>query len=258
MMNTEIKGFIQHTILNAGKILMEYFHNVHRIERKNGGGLVTEADKRSEDFVISAILREFPDHSILAEESGTHGVDQAHKWIIDPLDGTTNFANDIPWFCISIAYEHEGNIAIGAIYNPVMDELFLAEQTKGAYLNDKVIKTSKRTNLSDSLLATGFYYYKGPELDNAIQRFRKMKHHVLGIRRIGSASLDLAYTAAGRFDGYWEQGLSPWDIAAGVLIVKEAGGIISDFKGKECTIYDKEIMASNGLIHQRMVEVLNL
>lgn len=252
----KMEKFVKCTILDAGKILMESYHNIQRIERKKNAGFVTEADIKSEEFIIKAISREYPDHSILAEESGNHGSDCPYKWIIDPLDGTTNFVYGLPWFCISIACEFQGDIIIGAVYNPVMNELFFAELNKGAYLNGKNIRISNMSKLSNSLIATGFYYSKGKKLEDAISKFSVMKQNVLSIRRMGSAAIDLAYTAAGRFDGYWERDLSPWDVAAGVLIVKEAGGSISKFNGKNCTVYDREIIASNGLIHKYMTDIL--
>lgn len=253
---TIMKKFITHTILEAGKILMKSYHNIERIDIKKDAGYVTEADTRAEEFIIESISKEFPDHSILAEESGTREKDSPYKWIIDPLDGTTNFVHGLPFFCVSIACEHKGEIIIGAVYNPVINELFFAEQNKGAYLNGKSIRISNTPILSSSLLATGFYYYKGKRLTEAINKFSVLKQKCTGVRRYGSAAIDLSYTACGRFDGYWERDLSPWDVAAGYLIVKEAGGIISNYNGKECTVYDKEIMASNGLIHDYMVDIL--
>ena len=180
----------------------------------------------------------------------------AYKWIIDPLDGTTNFVHGLPMFCTSIACEYKGEIIIGAVYNPAINELFFAEQNKGAYLNETKISVSATAILQDSLLATGFYYYKGERLDSAISKFSKLKQNCTGVRRFGSAAIDLSYTACGRFDGYWEKDLSPWDVAAGLLIVKEAGGRISNYNGEECTVYDKEIMASNNLIHDQMIETI--
>ncbi|MGR3220993.1 MAG: inositol monophosphatase family protein [Candidatus Anammoxibacter sp.] len=252
-----MEKFIKYTALEAGKILMKSYHNIEKIELKKDAGFVTEADTRSEEYIIDAISREYPDHLILAEESGGRGTKCPYKWIIDPLDGTTNFVNGLPWFCVSIACEFEGHVIIGAVYNPVLNELFFAERNKGAYLNDNEIRISTTAKLSESLLSTGFYYDKGEKLKIAIDKFGIMKECAFSVRRMGSAAIDLAYTAAGRFDGYWEKSLSPWDVAAGVLIVKEAGGSISSFDGKDCTIYDKELVASNGLIHKEMVNILS-
>ncbi len=251
-----MKKFIEKTIKEAGNILMKSYLNIERVDRKKDAGFVTEADTRSEKFIIESILKEFPDHSILAEESGAHDKGCQYKWIIDPLDGTTNFVHGLPMFSVSIACEYKNEIIAGAVYNPAIDELFFAETNQGAYLNNKRISVSNTQLLSDSLLATGFYYYKGKRLDKAIDKFRKLKQNCTGIRRMGSAAIDLSYTACGRFDGYWEKDLSPWDVAAGYLILKEAGGLVSNYSGKLCTVYDKEIMASNGLIHDQMLKMI--
>ena len=253
-----MKNFIIHTALEAGKILMQSFRNVQKIEKKDGAGYLTEADTRSEEYIINEISRAYPDHSILAEESGISEPPSTgcYKWIIDPLDGTTNFAHGLPWFCVSIACEFNGEIIIGIVYNPAMNELFFAEKEKGAYLNEKKIEVSKTDNIPDSFLATGFSYNKGRKLDDAINRYRILKQESTAVRRNGAAAIDLAYTAAGTFDGYWEKDLKPWDMAAGALMVKEAGGTITNFDGQHYTVYDKEVIASNGLIHTGMVDVL--
>ena len=251
-----MEKFIKNIIVNAGKILMENFRSAQRVDKKENAGYVTEADNMSEEFIIESILKEYNGHGILAEESGNQGIECAYKWIIDPLDGTTNYVHGLPWFCVSIACEFEGDIIVGGVYNPAIDELFFAELNKGAYLNNKKITVSQTGKLCDSLLATGFYYNKGRKLESAVKKFGIIKEKALSVRRIGAAAIDLAYTAAGRFDGYWEKDLSPWDMAAGLLIVKEAGGVISNFDGTGSTVYDKEIIASNGLIHKEMSDIL--
>jgi len=254
-----MKDFIKRTALEAGNILMQSFRNVQNVKKKDGAGYVTEADTKSEEFIINTISKVYPDHSILAEESGINEPPSIgrYKWIIDPLDGTTNFVHGLPWFCVSIACEFNGEIIMGTVYNPAMNELFFAEKEKGAYLNDKKIDVSKTNKISDSFLATGFSYSKGKKLDEAINKYHVLKQESTAVRRNGAAAIDLAYTAAGMFDGYWEKDISPWDMAAGVLIVKEAGGTITNFGGKHYTVYDKEVIASNGLIHNYIVNVLN-
>lgn len=251
-----MEKFIKNIIVDAGKILMKNFQCTQRVEKKENAGYVSEADNMSEEFIVESILKEYNGHTILAEERGNQGIGSPYKWIIDPLDGTTNYVHGLPWFCVSIACEFEGDIIVGAVYNPAINELFFAELNKGAYLNSKKIMVSQTDKLSDSLLATGFYYNKGKKLENAVKKFGIMKEKALSVRRIGAAAIDLAYTAAGRFDGYWEKDLSPWDVAAGFLIVKEAGGVVSNFNGTDCTVYDKEIIASNGFIHKTMSDIL--
>ncbi len=252
-----MEKFVKNTILAAGNILLKSRKKNLKIEKKENAGYVTEADLECEKFIIESISNEFPGHSVLAEEGGEQLGHGEYKWIIDPLDGTTNFVHGLPCFCVSIACEYKDEIIIGAIYNPVTNELFFAEKGKGAYLNDEQITVSKKERVSDSLLATGFYYHKGEKLDTAIDKFRKLKQGSMAVRRMGSAAIDLAYTACGIFDGYWEKGISPWDVAAGLLIVKEAGGRVSNYTGRDSSVYDREILASNGLIHQEMVDLLN-
>ncbi len=254
-----MRNFITRTALDAGNILMQSFRNVQNVKKKDGAGYVTEADTKSEEFIINTIAKVYPDHSILAEESGINDplLTGSYKWIIDPLDGTTNFVHGLPWFCVSIACEFNGEIIIGAVYNPAMNELFLAEKEKGAYLNDRKIAVSKTNKITDSFLATGFSYNKGKKLTEAINKYHILKQESTAVRRNGAAAIDLAYTAAGMFDGYWEKDLAPWDMAAGFLIVKEAGGSITNFSGQHYTVYDKEVIASNGLIHNYLVNVLN-
>jgi len=244
-------------VKEGGAILMEYFGKVKSIDYKGEINLVTEADRRSEEVILNIIKDSYPDHRILAEEAGDSGDSSPFKWIIDPLDGTTNYAHGYPCFCISLAIEHKGDIIYGAVYDPVREELFTGEKGNGAHLNGKEIKVSSTQALIKSLLCTGFPYDLKNNIEISIINFRNFLMKAQAVRRDGSAALDLCYTAQGRFDGFWEQKLHPWDIAAGSLIITEAGGKLSDFKGENFSIYDKEIVASNGIIHNQMVEVLS-
>ncbi len=243
----------------AGKFLKKNLGRVREIQQKEGQerNLVTEIDKRSEDIIIESIRRHFPNHDILAEESGSQTVGKSpYKWIIDPLDGTTNFTHGLPVFCVSIGLEFKDELLHGVIYDPMLDELFTAEKGKGAFLNGKRIRISQTNSLIKSLLVTGFPYNIVENPANAIEHFVNFLMKAQAVRRMGSAAIDLAYVAAGRYDGFWEVALNPWDVAAGALIVREAGGKLTDFSGNPHSIYTKEIVASNGLVHGEMLEIL--
>ena len=240
----------------AGKILIKNLGKVKQIDYKGIVNLVTEIDRLSEKTIIDTILKRFPNHEILAEESKEKYNSSEYKWIIDPLDGTTNYAHGYPVVCISIALEIEGEIAMGIVYDPFRDELFYAEKGKGAYLNNKQIHVSKTDKLIRSLLSTGFAYNVRVTKDNNLVHFCKFSLLAQGVRRDGSAALDFCYTAMGRFDGFWEMNLSAWDMAAGSLIVEEAGGRITDLKGNNFSIYNKNVVASNSLIHKAMIDVI--
>ncbi len=243
----------------GGKVLLRYFTKKFRVDYKGEVNLVTEADRRAEAVIVSTLLRRFPDHQVLAEESG-EGTRKAspYKWIIDPLDGTTNFAHTFPMFCVSIGLEVHGEMWVGVVFDPLRKELFVAEKGKGATLNGRPIKVSKTEKLNDSLLVTGFAYDVREDLKNNLDHFGNFSLRAQGVRRTGSAALDLCYVACGRLDGFWEMKLAPWDTAAGFLIATEAGATITDFKSQPYTIYLKEIVASNGRIHGEMIEVLAL
>jgi myo-inositol-1(or 4)-monophosphatase len=252
--------------LKAGKILTEHAGKVQSIGYKDEVNLVTEVDCLSEETIIGIIKGAFPDHSILTEESEGKKTESEYKWVIDPLDGTTNYAHDFPSYCVSIALEREREIILGVVYNPNLNELFVAEKGRGAYLSrgekpeegKRMISVSQTEQLSKSLLATGFPYdIRTSEIDN-MNHFANFYKRSQAIRRAGSAALDLCYLAMGRFDGFWELKLSPWDTAAGSLLVTEAGGKVTDFSGGSFNIYLKEILASNGKIHQQMIDVLKL
>lgn len=242
--------------LKVGKILKENIYKERIISYKGRINLVTEMDTLSENIIVETILKKYPEHSILAEESHNIETESPYRWLIDPLDGTTNYAHGLPFFCVSIALEEEGEIKFGIIYNPMLDELFTAKKGEGAYLNNKKIQVSKTKLLKDSLLATGFPYDIVESKDNNLDHFYNFSLSSLAIRRPGSAGLDLAYTACGRFDGFWELKLSPWDMAAGYLLVKESGGKITNLRGRKFSIYNKEIVASNGIIHKKMLKIL--
>lgn len=240
----------------AGKIQMKYFGKEYEVNYKGEIDLVTEVDRICEKTISEIILKNFKNHDILTEEGGQKSGGSSWKWIIDPLDGTTNYFHGYPYFCVSIALEIDGEVMIGVVYNPVLDELFYAEKGEGAYLNGRKIHVSKTERLEKSFLSTGFPYDLRNHADYYLNYFREFIIRSFAIRRAGSAALDLSYLAMGRFDGFWELKLQPWDVAAATLLVTEAGGKVSDFKGDSFSIYLKEILASNGLIHEQMLEVI--
>jgi len=243
--------------LKAGEeVLLVLGSDDRQIEYKGELDLVTEMDRHSESLIKEFLARSFPHVAVLAEEGGASGDSTGAKWIIDPIDGTTSYAHGLPHFAVSIGLEVEGEIRVGVVYNPPLKECFTAIKGQGAYLNGKRIKVSKTGELKRSLLATGFPYDRKTSPDNNLDKFSALLMEIQGIRRMGSAALDLCYTAAGRFDGYWEMKLKPWDTAAGFLILTEAGGTITDFSGNEYSIYGDELLASNGRIHNQMISVL--
>lgn len=250
--------FTIQTAREAGNVLLERFGRITSVTKKGDINLVTEADLASEALIIERIGSHYPRHSILAEESGeavVSGGDTKWKWIIDPLDGTTNYAHGYPCFCVTIGVEHEGEIVIGVTFDPTRDEMFAAEKGLGASLNGKPIRVSAETRLSESLIVTGFPYdFKTvPHFERSLKEFLLRSR---GVRRDGSAAIDMAYVACGRFDGFWEEGLKPWDVAAGKLLIEEAGGMLTYYDGSPFNIYEPPICASNGLIHDQMLEVL--
>jgi myo-inositol-1(or 4)-monophosphatase len=240
----------------AGDILKFYADREKLVEFKGHANLVTIADKKSEELIIGGILNRYPTHSILAEESGATQPGAAVQWIIDPLDGTTNFTHGYPFYCVSIAVEENGRIVCGAVYDPVRDELFSAARSSGAYCNGQRLQVSEVAQLSQALLITGFPYNFRERLETVIRQFRQFLVASQAVRRGGSAALDLSYVAAGRLDGFWELNLQPWDTAAGRIILEEAGGRTTDFKGGPFSVYMKEILASNGRLHEQMLQVL--
>jgi len=240
----------------AGRILMEKYATGVSVAYKGAIDLVTEADLAAEQAIADIIRHRHPDHDLLAEEGhgGCRGADQ--RWIVDPLDGTTNFAHGFPWFAVSIALEVRGVVVLGAVFNPHNRELFVAERGQGAILNDRPLRVSTTNDLGRALLATGFAYDHKSSPDNNYQQFISFQRAAQAVRRAGVASLDLACLAAGRFDGFWELQLKPWDVAAGVLLVEEAGGRVSDYAGAPMPLDRGQILASNGLLHGVMQATL--
>ncbi|MEW5706157.1 MAG: inositol monophosphatase family protein [Actinomycetota bacterium] len=242
--------------LKAGRMIKEMSKQRHTITYKGEVDLVTEADLKSESLITEGIKKLFPDHNILAEESGLLQHESDYVWIIDPLDGTTNYAHGFPLYGISIALEYKGEVIVGVVYDPSLDELFTAEKGKGAFLNGSPIRVSGITTLNESLLATGFPYFYRERPEYILKYFRAFSVRAQGVRRAGAATIDLTGLACGRFDGYWEVGLKPWDMAAGGLIATEAGAKITKFNGDTFDIRVPEMLASNGLIHDEMLEII--
>ncbi|MBA7647211.1 Inositol-1-monophosphatase [subsurface metagenome] len=258
-MNTDkIIQAAREAALKAGRMLRENIGKSSEISYKGTVDLVTNFDTQAQRMIFDHLSSCFPDHDYLAEEGLSQNKGAEFRWIIDPLDGTTNYAHHFPVFTVSIALERKGEVVLGLIYDPMREEMFSAVKGEGAFLNGEGIRVSAVDDLNRSLLATGFPYDIRASKVNNITHFNNFLTRVQGIRRCGSAAMDLCYVASGRFDGFWELKLSPWDMAAGALIVQEAGGLISDFQNGEFTIYGAEILASNGLIHQQIVEVLQL
>jgi myo-inositol-1(or 4)-monophosphatase len=225
------------------------------VTRKSHADFVSEVDRAAEQTIIQTLLEAYPDHAILAEESGAQG-DSEFVWIIDPLDGTTNFLHGFPQFAVSIALQHKGVITQAVVYDPTKNELFTATRGRGAFLNDKRIRVTKRVNLADSLIGTGFPYTKFDHMDAYVGIFKDLIQKTAGLRRPGSAALDLAWMAAGRYDGFFETGLHIWDIAAGTLLITEAGGMVSDLHGKETYLKTGHICAGNPNIHPQLLQVI--
>lgn len=244
-------------VKHAGRILKNGYGKTQRIRYKSAINLVTEMDHRVEEAVIEILKKKFPDHGILTEESGGCKGKGEYRWILDPLDGTTNYAHGYPFFCVSLALEKERRIIWGAVYDPLRDELFEAETENGATINGARISVSATKHLHHSLICTGFPYDVRESSDDNLLYFNQFTKSAQAIRRDGSAALDLCYVAMGRFDGFWEMKLNPWDTAAGSLIVIEAGGTVTDFNGNAYSIAAGEILATNGFIHNEMVRVLS-
>lgn len=240
----------------AGAILRSRAGNIGNIDYKSAFNIVTDVDKEAERNIIEILNEHFPNDQILAEESGAHDARSTRRWIIDPLDGTTNYSHGYPFFCVSIGYEDAGEPLMGVVYNPIADEMFWAQKGQGAFLNDTAIKVSSHTGVATSLLATGF----PPDSKNAkhsnMEQFARATGQSLGVRRDGSAALDLCFVACGRLDGFWEMKLAPWDLAAGTVIIREAGGLVTSLTGGEFDMSSGHVLATNGLIHDELVDVL--
>ncbi len=242
----------------AGSVIREGFGKSFKIEYKTGeNNLVTEIDKASEKVITDFIWKKYPSHSILAEEGSGEQQDSEYLWVIDPLDGTTNFAHGLPIFSVSIGLQKNGKTIAGVVYDVMRDIIYSAELGAGTFADSEKITVSKNDNLAHSLLVTGFPYNKKENPDKLFERFIALTKTARGVRRLGSAAIDFCYLASGVFDGFWEVHLHPWDICAGKLIVEEAGGLVTDFHGNKTNIYTKRILSTNGKIHEQVIKVMN-
>lgn len=253
---------IKQTLIKAAhagaQVLQEYFHGEFTISNKEGvNNLVTEADHASEKAIIETIKADYPKHFIMSEEVGEIIMDSTFKWIIDPIDGTINFATGIPICCVSIGIEQDGQMIMGAVYNPLSNEFFFAQKGFGATLNENRIHVSDKTEVEKSCLATGFPYTYLESPNGPLQVFERFIRKGIAVRRLGSAAIDLCWVAAGRFDGFYEHSLNAWDSAAGFLIVEEAGGKVTDFAGNHYSPYQPHLLATNGKIHDEMLKAIN-
>ncbi len=242
----------------AAAILRSRFGNIFRIHKKDAVEIVTEADIESEKEIIAAIRAGFPEHSILSEECGLKDGNSEFRWVIDPLDGTVNFAHQVPIFCISIALTYRDDMVLGVVLNPVDGQLYTALRGQGAHLNGRPIRVSTATAVSESLLVTGFPYHIQEVFEPIMTRYGNCLKASQAVRRLGSAALDICYVAGGRFEGFWEQNLKPWDTAAGALIAAEAGATVTTFSNQPYKPGDQEILVTNGHIHDEMIALLEL
>jgi myo-inositol-1(or 4)-monophosphatase len=241
----------------AGARIVEAMSNLRQVDYKGRADMVTNVDRESEAIILECIRQAWPEHAVLAEETGDNRLSSDWRWVIDPIDGTTNFVHGYPFFCVSIAVQYRLQTEVAVVYDPVHDEMFTALRGQGAFLNGSPLRVSQTTELSETLLATGFPYELGDRWHRSMDYFKLFYYRTHGVRRDGAAALDLCYVAAGRFDGFWEFDLKPWDVAAGMLLVTEAGGTVTDFAGNVAAIEGSEIVASNGAVHTRMLEVLD-
>ena len=242
----------------AGEFIRDHVGKARNVEQKEGQSrnLVSEVDKGAEAIILRTIRSKYPDHGMLTEESGTHASRSEYRWIIDPLDGTTNFLHGVPIFCATVAVEYRGELIAGATYDPNQDELYTAEKGGGAFLNGVRLSVSRTSTVLESLMVTGFPYSLPAGADDPLIHFATFTRAAQGIRRLGSAALDLAYVAAGRFDGYFETSLNPWDMAAGIVLVREAGGMTTDFAGGPKNIHEKQVLSTNGRIHAECLRLI--
>ena len=255
MLNTAVKA-----ARKAGSIITRASSDLDKltVRRKRQNDFVSEVDNAAEDAIISMLRAAYPDHGILAEESGSHSADAEYMWVIDPLDGTTNFLHGFPQYCVSIGLLHKGVPNQGVVFDPNRNELFTASKGVGAYMNDRRLRVSKIDRLEDALMGTGFPFREVGHLDDYLRMFKQMTLATSGIRRPGAAALDLAWVAAGRIDGFWERGLSAWDMAAGALLVREAGGLIGDFDGEDRFLDNGCVVASNAKLFSAILQTLKL
>ena len=257
LLKTELLNTAREAALKAGEIHLKYYGKKKHINHKiNEFDLVTNVDRESEDIIIDTISKSFPNHSYLAEEA--HHIDNTSdfQWVIDPLDGTTNYAHNFPQFCVSIGLIYQGELRLGVVYDALKKEFFHAIKGEGAFLNNKSIEVSTVKTLSASLLSTGFPYDRSDKKTNNLNYFERFVYKTQGIRRPGAAALDLCYLACGRYDGFWELGLAPWDTAAGTVIVREAGGIVTNFFSNTYDIFQQNIIASNKYIYDEMSQII--
>lgn len=257
----DIVPFLEDVADRAGRSIMSYFQGSFRIDLKDkrpgGIDIVTDADRASEDIILGSIRREFPDHDILTEETETNSTGSSWLWLVDPLDGTVNFAHGIPIFSVSIALMNNGILVAGIVYDPTRAEKFRAIRNDGAYLNGNQIRVSQADRLNKSIIATGFPYDRAYSSVNNVAEFSRVVTRVGGIRRGGSAAIDLAYVSCGRLDGFWELKLKPWDMAAGMLLVEEAGGRVTDRTGRPTDVYTDSVVATNGVVHEALADILS-
>ncbi len=244
-------------LTEAGEVLLKHYGKIETFERKSDIDLVTIADCEAEEVIKKIISAAHPGHEILAEESGlTKGATGGVRWLVDPVDGTTNFAHGFPIFAVSIAVEKDGEIIQAGVYNPVLKEMYLAEKGGGAFLNDRKLQVSKIDSLRDSLIISGFPYDRRERVLHYLKGWELMLCKAQGMLRLGSAALDLCFVAAGRAEGYWEESLKPWDTAAGLLILEEAGGMVTDFSDRRFNPYMNQVLGTNGLVHEAVLEIL--
>jgi len=252
MLNTAVKAARKAgSVINRASLDLDLV----KVASKGRSDFVTEVDRAAEQAIVDALRKAYPDHAILAEESGASG-DSEYTWIIDPLDGTTNFIHGFPQYAVSFALRHREHITQAVVYDPTRNELFTATRGRGAFLNERRIRVSRRTQLSECLIGTGFPFRSFDHLDEYVRMFRNVTEHTAGIRRPGAAALDLAYVAAGRLDGFWEIGLSPWDMAAGSLLILEAGGLVSDFNGEPAYLAEGRIVCGAPKIFPQLLNLV--
>ena len=259
MLRSALLNVMVQAARKAARSLKRDFGEVERLQvsLKGPGNFVTAADRRAEAILREELAKARPDYGFLGEEGGAHaGTDKTHRWIVDPLDGTTNFLHGIPHFAIAIALERNGTIVAGLVYNPAHDEMFIAERGKGAFLNDKRIRVAARQRLADAIVACGLPHYGRGDLTLARSEIAAAQRAFAGLRRYGAATLDLAWIAAGRLDAYWERDLSPWDLAAGSILVREAGGFISDLDGSDAILAKGNVVAGNETMHRELLRLL--
>ena len=259
MLHSALLNVMVKAARRAGRSLQRDFIEVENLQvsLKGPANFVSKADRRAEELLYDELTKARPGYGFIGEEGGTReGTDKANVWIVDPLDGTTNFLHGIPHFAVSIALQREGSLIAGLVYNPTNDELFLAEKGKGAFLNDQRLRVAVRKKLNESVIACGLPHIGRGDFDVAAAELKEIQPRVAGLRRFGAAALDLAYVAAGRFDGFWERNLSSWDMAAGMVLVREAGGFVTDISGNDKIFETRDIIAGNDYIHRELVNIL--